>query len=117
MRKMDGREGDDRGDTFFDYSLGTDMEKLANDSPVNRIADLKVPVFLVHGEDDKTANINQYQAMLGALRQAGRSPETMVLDGEGHGFYSPAHRAELFERMAAFLDKHIGPDAKQVAGN
>ena len=32
--------------------------------------------------------------------------------GEGHGFVKPENIAELYNRMEAFLDKHIGTDAK-----
>jgi dipeptidyl aminopeptidase/acylaminoacyl peptidase len=39
----------------------------------------------------------------------------MVVAGEGHGFYKPENRAELYRRVEAFLDKHIGPNAKQAS--
>lgn len=38
--------------------------------------------------------------------------ETMVAAGEGHGFYSVQNREMLYQRMEAFLGKHIGPAAK-----
>lgn len=113
LRSTKGRFDSDKDEAFFDYTLGTDQAKLARNSPVNRVADLKVPVMLVHGEDDEVADFNQYKAMLGVLQQAGKSPETFVLNGEGHGFYSPEHRAELYEKMEAFLGKYIGPGAKK----
>ncbi len=68
--------------------------------------------MLVHGKDDKTAEFNQYKAMDAALRTIGKPAETFVVAGEGHGFVKPENIAELYDRMEAFLDKHIGPDAK-----
>ena len=109
MRKTDSFS-DTRGDRrFFDRTLGKDRAALDAISPALHVADLQVPVMLVHGGQDKVANIDQFEAMRDALRDAGRDPETLVVAGEGHGFYKPENRAELFEKMAAFLDKHIGP--------
>ena len=34
--------------------------------------------------------------------------ETMVADGEGHGFVKYENRLELYRRMETFLDTHIG---------
>ena len=34
--------------------------------------------------------------------------EWMLKEKEGHGFYRPENRLELYERMLAFLGQHIG---------
>lgn len=113
MRKTDKRDGvSDRTKRFFDRTLGSDMDALAAVSPVQRVNDLKVPVFLVHGEDDQTADFNQYKAMVAALKTAGRPAETFVVPGEGHGFVKPENVAELYNRMEVFLNRHIGPGSK-----
>jgi dipeptidyl aminopeptidase/acylaminoacyl peptidase len=102
----------DRGVRFYERTMGTDADALAKVSPVDRVADLKVPVMLVHGTDDKTADFNQYKEMASALEDAGKPAETFVVRGEGHGFVKPEHEAELYRRIAAFLDRYIGPQAK-----
>lgn len=113
MRKTDVQNGaSKRLKRFFDRTLGTDNQALAAVSPVQRVADLKVPVMLVHGRDDKTADFNQYKAMEAALRGAGRPAETLVVAGEGHGFVKPENVAELYRKIETFLDKNIGPNAK-----
>ena len=113
MRKTDKNMGQaKRTARFFDRTLGTDMAALAKISPVERVGELDVPVMLVHGSDDKTADLNQFKAMDAALRDAGKPVETYLASGEGHGFVKPENRAELLRRVAAFLDKHIGPGAK-----
>ncbi len=113
MRKTDALDGaSKRTKRFFDRTLGTDDKALAAVSPVQRVADLKVPVMLVHGRDDKTADFNQYKAMEAALRSAGRPAETLVVAGEGHGFVKPENIAEFYRKLEAFLDKNIGPNAK-----
>jgi dipeptidyl aminopeptidase/acylaminoacyl peptidase len=113
MRKTDKNMGQaKRTVRFFDRTLGTDMAALAKISPVERIDELDVPVLLVHGSDDKTADLNQFKAMGAALRDAGKPVETYLASGEGHGFVKPENRAELFRRLAAFLEKYVGPNAK-----
>lgn len=113
MRKTDTNNGaSKRTKRFFDRTLGTDMKALAAVSPAQRASDLKVPVMLIHGKDDKTADFNQYKAMEAALRGAGKPAETYVVPGEGHGLVKPENIAEMYRRMDAFLDKHIGPNAK-----
>ena len=113
MRKTDKNFYESRrGTRFWERTLGTDMDELARISPARHAADLKVPVMLIHGTSDKTADFNQYKAMLSALEDAGKAPETYVVKGEGHGFVKPEHQAELYRRIDAFLAKYIGPDAK-----
>jgi dipeptidyl aminopeptidase/acylaminoacyl peptidase len=113
MQKTDKNHGLSKSDVrFFERTLGSDMEALGRISPVRQVAALDVPVMLVHGTSDKTADFNQFKAMDAALRDAGKPVETYVVRGEGHGFVKPEHQAELFRRISAFLGKYIGPDAK-----
>jgi dipeptidyl aminopeptidase/acylaminoacyl peptidase len=110
MRKTDKNMGQaKRTARFFDRTLGNDLDALAKVSPVQRAGDVQVPVLLVHGRDDKTADFNQFKAMEAALRAQGKQVETFVANGEGHGFVKPENRAELFRRMEAFLARSIGP--------
>ena len=88
------------------------MAALAKISPALRANEVKVPVMLVHGRDDNTAEMNQFKAMSAALRDAGQPAEEFLAAGEGHGFAKPENIAELYRRMEAFLDKYIGPNAK-----
>ena len=42
---------------------------------------------------------------------AGMDKVYLVVDGEGHGFYKPENKVRLYETIADFLDRHIGPKA------
>jgi dipeptidyl aminopeptidase/acylaminoacyl peptidase len=113
LRKTDKNLGQaKRTSRWLDRTMGSDMDALAKVSPTEQVTGLDVPVMLVHGTSDKTADFNQYTAMVDALKDAGHPAETYVVKGEGHGFVKPEHQAELYRRIAAFLDKHIGPEAK-----
>ena len=94
---------------FFARTMGSDGTELARISPARHAADIKLPVFLVHGRDDQNAKFDQYKVMLEALTAAGNRPETYTVAGEGHGFYSPESQAEMYRRMEAFLARHLAP--------
>lgn len=112
LRKTDGTTRSKRGRRFLDRQVGTDEAMLEATSPAQQVASLGVPVMLVHGSADATAKFDQYRAMAAALKAAGHPHETMVVDGEGHGFYKPENRAELYRRMEAFLETHLGASSQ-----
>jgi dipeptidyl aminopeptidase/acylaminoacyl peptidase len=89
--------------------IGQDPAELANNSP-DRLADkLTVPVLLVHGSEDRRTPPEQFKAMRDALKKAGRPPDTLYVDGEGHGFYTEKNRQAFYEKLEAFLAKHLAP--------
>lgn len=97
----------DASKRFFARTMGADPAELARISPARHADELKLPVLLVHGKDDQNAHFDQYTTMLQALTKAGNVPETYVVAGEGHGFYSPESQAELYRRLEAFLARHL----------
>jgi dienelactone hydrolase len=105
----------ENAERFFVRSLGTDTAALAKASPAYRAAEVKVPVMLVHGKADSNVRMGQFRAMDKALRDVGQVPETFLAPGEGHGFSNPDNITELYNRMANFLDKYIGPNATTAA--
>ena len=96
------------GRRYLDRALGTDEAKLRAWSPAQNVDKIRVPVFMAQGSIDRRVPMEQFEALQGAFKSAGRPLETMVAQGEGHGFYKPENRAELYRKIAAFLDKHIG---------
>ena len=81
---------------------------MERDSPTRHADKIKVPVLLVHGKKDKRTQIDQAEMMRDALTKAGRPPEWMMVETEGHGFYDSQHRKVFFEKLEGFLAKHIG---------
>lgn len=89
-------------------TMGDDRAVLDANSPTSLAAQIKVPVLLVHGGSDQTTELGQAQMMRDALTREGRPPEWVLEPDEGHGFYNPARRKAFFEKLEAFLGKHIG---------
>ena len=97
------------GRAYLDRVLGVDQAELIANSPARNVQKIGVPVLLVQGTLDTRVPMDQFNALKRAFLQAGLPIETFVVTGEGHGFYKPANRAELYRRMDEFLRKHIGP--------
>jgi acylaminoacyl-peptidase len=101
---------------FLKQAVGEDKEDLRARSPVHNLDRLKAPVFIVHGAEDFRVDIKHAYKLRDGLEKLGKPYEWLVKPNEGHGFYKPENREELFERMLAFLGKHIGTRAR-VAEN
>lgn len=99
-----------RGENYLEEAIGSDKEVLDKFSPVKRLPELKVPVFLAHGEDDWRADVKHFYAMEKALKARNHPYETLLVDKEGHGFANEKNRAEYLKRIEAFLEKHVGKE-------
>ncbi len=73
-----------------------------------RLAELKAPMLIVHGEEDKRAPFSEAEALRAALDQKNHPYEWMTREKEGHGFYALDNRVAFYETLLAFLGKHIG---------
>lgn len=99
---------DSRFKSIMTQYVGNNKEELDAFSPSKFADKIKVPVFLAHGMDDRRATFNHAETMRDALIKVGRPPEWMAVPNEGHGFYSTKNRTEFYQRLEAFLGKHIG---------
>ncbi len=112
----------ERGDIQSDRSVMTYLrdwlgapEALGERSPVNLAAQVKVPVFLAAGGEDKRAPIQHTKKMEAALRKAGSPVEALYYKSEGHGFYTPEHQREYYTRLLAFLSRSLGGQTASAA--
>ncbi|WP_164139107.1 alpha/beta hydrolase family protein [Stenotrophomonas maltophilia] len=85
-----------------------DPDTLAAVSPVNLAGQIKVPVFLAAGGQDRRAPIQHTERMEAALKRAGTPVESLYYKTEGHGFYTEAHRSEYYGKLLAFLSRSLG---------
>lgn len=96
------------GENYLSYAIGQNSEELEGFSPINRLDSLKSPIFLIHGKEDERVPVSHYHALRKALIKNNHPLETMLVGGEGHGFYQQKNRQAMYEKVLAFLDKHIG---------
>jgi dipeptidyl aminopeptidase/acylaminoacyl peptidase len=103
MKKEGDIPGTRWGRRYLDRVLGSDDEALAAASPARNVDKVGVPVFLAQGRIDRRVPMDQFRALTKAFAATGVKVETMVVPGEGHGFYKPENQAELYRRADAFI--------------
>lgn len=95
------------GDPVADRAM---LEKF---SPVNRVADIKVPVFVAWGERDRRVIPEHSTRFVAAARAAGVQVEEKRYPDGGHGLWLLADRVDHADRLSAFLKKHLGVAAEE----
>jgi acetyl esterase/lipase len=92
-----------------------DEEKFLAMSPINRVQQIKIPVFVAHGMEDRVSTVDQSQALIRELKKYSVPHETMLRKGEAHGFHKHENRVEYYTAIEAFLAKHLAPKPAVVA--
>lgn len=90
-------------------------EKFAAISPLRRIDQVKVPVFVSHGKEDPVVGVNESKRLISELKKYNVTHEVLLVSEEGHGMGRLKNRLELYERIEAFLAKYLLPAAPAPA--
>jgi dipeptidyl aminopeptidase/acylaminoacyl peptidase len=84
-----------------------DAAMLRANSPVLLAERIRAPVLLVHGEQDLRVPFVHAKDMRSALQKAGKEPEWLVFEGEGHGWRKLENQHLYARRIEAFLERHL----------
>ncbi|MEO7115395.1 MAG: prolyl oligopeptidase family serine peptidase [Caldimonas sp.] len=84
-----------------------DAAMLRAASPVERAAEIKVPILMAFGIQDRRVPIVHGKRMRAAMRAAGQDPEYILYDGEGHGWFKVENRIDFWTHVEKFLDKNL----------
>jgi dipeptidyl aminopeptidase/acylaminoacyl peptidase len=76
-------------------------------SPLTFASQVKRPVLLFHGKEDKAVPYQQSVDFAEAIRRRGGEVELVLFDDEGHGFTREANRKTTLERTLAFLERVV----------
>lgn len=85
----------------------TDKKHLQEISPVNSAHEFKVPVMLIHGENDYTVDISHSEKMYKALTKAGADVEFVKLEDVGHTNWDLETEILYLETVEGFVAKHL----------
>jgi dienelactone hydrolase len=89
-------------------STGVDKALLRAESPLLHADRIKVPVLLVHGEQDFTVRVEQSQAMAKALTRTGVKNELVLIKDGGHSLARSDMRLTLYRKLTEFLAANLG---------
>jgi len=81
-------------------------------SPQFHVDAIRAPLLIGQGQNDPRVSIANADAMVKALRDAGREVTYVVYPDEGHGFARPENNLDFFGRVEEFLAKHLGGRAE-----
>ena len=90
-----------------DDQIGNDNKHLKEISPVNYADKIKVPVLLVHGDDDRQVPVKHSTQMRDALLKVGKNVTYLELPNEDHYLTNNENRIATFKAIDSFLDKHL----------
>ena len=85
-----------------------DREALEEISPYFAADQIKIPVLLMHGEDDTIVDFDQSRMMHRALDRADKDVELVRLKNEDHYLREGSTRLQALQVLVDFVDKHIG---------
>lgn len=77
-------------------------------SPLDRVGEIKVPVFLAHGKEDYNVPFSQSEDLSIALKKQLKLVQFIQYDHAEHDIRPPRYRIDLFTRVAEFLNKYTG---------
>ncbi len=85
-----------------------DLEILRAASPMYHVDAIKIPILLIHGDEDEIVPIEQSETMQAALDKSGKPTELVRLEDEGHGGFSKSHSKVMMSAIGSFLWQHLG---------
>lgn len=86
---------------------GPNSPELVTTSPLRQVANINVPVLLVHGEQDTIVEPVQSAVLAAALKAQGGAVEHLVLSGDDHYLRRPQSRSRLLTALEGFLAEHL----------
>jgi dipeptidyl aminopeptidase/acylaminoacyl peptidase len=96
-----------RSYNVVDELIGNDNRHLKEISPVNYAGKIKVPVLLIHGDDDRQVPVKHSIQMRDALLKAGKDVTYLELPNEDHYLTNNENRVATFKAIDTFLDKNL----------
>lgn len=87
--------------------LGENDKKLEAVSPIRFVDRIKVPILLVHGDEDRTVSVDQSRKMANELKNKNKVYKYIELVKGDHNLSLQENRHKLFSAMDEFLDSYL----------
>lgn len=85
----------------------TDIELFRKNSPLQRAAELKQPLLLVHGIDDRRVPLEHASKFYRAVKAHNQQVQLVTYDDEQHGWRKQATKLDFWQRVETFLDTNL----------
>jgi len=95
------------GSTTAEFLGDKDPEVREQGSPSARVAEIKVPVLLVHAHEDMNVPFNQSEDFAKTLRGANKDVKFVEYDHAEHSIRPERYRVDLLTQLGDFLQQHL----------
>jgi dipeptidyl aminopeptidase/acylaminoacyl peptidase len=89
------------------YTFGSDIDELKAGSPLRTPEKIKVPVLLVHGDDDIQVMVDHSKRMARALGRENKKYELVLIKDGNHALSRFEWRTTLLMKLEAFLAANL----------
>ena len=93
---------------FVKKQIGEDDDDLEARSPYYQAKQIKIPVLLMHGEDDRVVDVKQSREMADELEDLDKEVKYVELENGDHYLSIQRNRHRVFSEMDSFLKKYLG---------
>lgn len=100
----------DIGWFFAEGVYGSDPARQAAQSPLTYVERIRLPMLIIHSEQDWRCPLEQAQRLFVALRRRKVAAELLIFPGEGHELSRsgrPSHRMARFEAILDWWSRHL----------
>jgi dipeptidyl aminopeptidase/acylaminoacyl peptidase len=105
-RPLSGRQRQLAG-YYTREQIGTSVDKLRRNSPVELASEVRVPVLLVHGEKDMHVDADQSRQLDQVLTKAKKPHRAVFIDGATHALDRRSDRVTLLSEIEKFLTENL----------
>ncbi|OFA08082.1 S9 family peptidase [Duganella phyllosphaerae] len=93
----------------------TDDAYFAKVSAIGHADQIKAPVLMAYGSEDRRVPLIHGEKMRDVLLKQGNTVEWMVMTGEGHGWSKESNNIKWGETVYRFINRYIGDGATAAA--
>ncbi len=83
-------------------------ENQDNNSPINLVKNISIPVLLLHGDKDRVVSVDHSRNMASKLNWHDKDFEYIEFENGNHYLQIEKHRLAALTAIETFLNKHIG---------
>jgi len=79
-------------------------------SPIKYVQNIKVPLLIIHSEQDLRCPIEQAEQLFAALKWMGREVQLVRFEGQSHGLSRGGHpklRLERLRHIKGWFEKYL----------
>ena len=94
----------------------TEEEFLRQRSPLFKVDDIKIPIFIAQGANDPRVKQSESEQIVKAMAEKGIDYEYLLFPDEGHGIAKPESRIAYYAAVEKFLAQYLGGRYEEASG-